>query len=41
MKRLARWLRVQWGLGPVFAVEAVLLAHSALREMDEASERQP
>ena len=40
MRRALRWLSEAWGFGPVFAVQALLLAYSALHEMDAASERQ-
>lgn len=33
------WLRARFGYGPVFAVEALLVALSAKREMTEAIER--
>ncbi len=41
MRRAARWLREQWGYGPVFALHAILPALTALDEVRQAKETQP
>ena len=40
MRRVLRWLLVQWGYGPVFAVQTVAELFRVKGEMEAASERQ-
>lgn len=37
MSALRRWLREQWGYGPVFALHAILPALTALDEVRQAT----